>query len=213
MEKTTRLRIWKCFSKLPKILFMHIDAPKPVWWVHCIWGFLGRLCSVCGKFPLFKKSDTFQVFIAWRSIAVAKLEQSLVAEAFGSDLSHQSSPEAANLSHLPSPGCPGITQHILASSTPPPPSIRLYCRCGMPGMSTGSPVFSVPAHNPQWEHKSSLALMVFFSQVFLHPKFSNSFSFLRVLLRGICVFSLPRIPVTFERHTLEAKELGGRCDS
>lgn len=30
-KKTTSLRIWKCYSKLPKIVFMHIDGPKPIW--------------------------------------------------------------------------------------------------------------------------------------------------------------------------------------
>lgn len=30
-EKTTSPRIWKCFRKLPKIVFMHIDGPKPIW--------------------------------------------------------------------------------------------------------------------------------------------------------------------------------------
>lgn len=53
--------------------------------------------------------------------------------------------------HLLCHSCPGISQHILALPLPhpPPPSIRLYCLLGMPGMSTDSPILSIHTHDRQ----------------------------------------------------------------
>lgn len=40
----------------------------------------------------------------------------------------------------------------------PPPSIWLYCRCGMPGMSIGSPILFIHTHNQQCKHMPGLVL-------------------------------------------------------
>lgn len=145
-------------------------------------------------------------------IAVAKLEQSLVAEAFDSDFSHQSSPEAAD------PLCP--TFPVLAARASLNTSwLHLLLLRPQLGFIADVECLVCPQVRP-----SSLSLRTIHngstSSVlpwwFFQPgsaEFSDIFRFkLRFLMCGICMFYLPGIPVTFQRHTLETKESGGWCD-
>lgn len=96
MGKITSPRIWKCYNILPKIVFMHINVPKP--------GFTGRLLRVSGKFHVFSKKVIPSSFRGHEVLLLGtELEQSLVA--FDYDFSHQSSPEGAEPFHpnIPEP--------------------------------------------------------------------------------------------------------------
>ena len=167
------ITIWHCVGS--NAVQESVQLDRNVWYTFTQWNMELNHSSVswtnsaaCGGVNNWGKSTSVEypeILRAELSISESKLEHNLVgaglttkwgnvltlAQSFPTSFFFLSLPTILNLSIRPPPSqLPRY--HSAQSQLYPPPSIWLYCRLGMPGMSTGSPILSVHTQSTMQAH-------------------------------------------------------------